>query len=73
MTRIAMGPNRDARPACHPFLPGLVLSIAIAFVPGDYDPSEQVRNTTSILSVWTRGKKVNEGPLPRRSFTTPSN
>ena len=43
------------------------------FIVLEQDPSEQVRNTTSILSVWTRGKKVNDGPLPRRSVTTPSN
>jgi imidazolonepropionase-like amidohydrolase len=35
------------------------------------DPSEEIRNTESILSVWTLGKKVNDGPLSRRGFERP--
>ena len=35
------------------------------------DPSEEIRNTESILSVWTLGKKVNDGPLATSGLDRP--
>jgi imidazolonepropionase-like amidohydrolase len=38
------------------------------FIVLDRDPSENIRNTQSIRSVWRLGKKVNDGPLPGNTF-----
>jgi imidazolonepropionase-like amidohydrolase len=36
------------------------------FIVLEKDPSDEIRNTEAIRSVWTLGRKVNDGPLPAR-------